>query len=255
MKIAVVGGDRRFDELIAILRERHDVLRDPLPEMWAGLDMIVMQAPAAADMERVHTHLRPDARLVYLGGSAAVPPGVDGFDLLSDADFVRRNAVLTAEGAVCAAMQATGGALTGSRCLVVGWGRIARALAGMLRGLGADVTVAARRPEARLEARAAGWEACATSEPGLAAAAALADYVFSTPPAQVVTERVLQAVKPGVPVFDLASAPYGVDLTAAQRLGVHARRESGVPGRYCPRAAAQLMADVIERLAAGPACD
>ena len=50
-----------------------------------------------------------------------------------------------------------------------------------------------------------------------------------------------------VPVMDLASPPYGVDLVAAQCLGVRAWRESGVPGRYCPLAAARAMADAIDR--------
>ena len=137
-------------------------------------------------------------------------------------------------------------------CIVIGYGRIGKALTGMLRGLGAQVLAAARRPEIRLQAQKEGMEVCDTRETTLADAAALADCVFSTPPTMLLTENVLKRIRQGVPVIDLASPPYGVDLEAAQKLGVHAWRESGVPGRYCPGAAAGLMEAAVERLLAGP---
>ena len=57
---------------------------------------------------------------------------------------MRRNAALTAEGALFAAMRAQERALGDCDCLVIGWGRIGRALTEMLVALGARVTVASR---------------------------------------------------------------------------------------------------------------
>ena len=56
------------------------------------------------------------------------------------------NAFLTAEGAVALAVEHSPGALGGSRCLVAGFGRIGKALCLALRGLGAQVDCAARKP-------------------------------------------------------------------------------------------------------------
>ena len=39
------------------------------------------------------------------------------------------------------------GTINGARCLVTGFGRIGKVLAVMLRGLGADVTVSARKAQ------------------------------------------------------------------------------------------------------------
>lgn len=232
MRIAVVGGDRRFDLLAGILAKEYDVQRNPAS--LAEMDWVV-----AKDAVRIS----PDSRWIVMGGSAE-----GAVDLMKDEDFVRKNAILTAEGAVSAAMRATERAFLGSRCLVVGYGRIAQALARMLAAMGAHVTVAARREEVRDRIRADGYAACGITAEELSLEAARADFIFSTPPAMVFTEGVLTAVRPGVPVIDLASPPFGVDLEAAQRLGVSAWRESGLPGRYCPMTAAELMAEAIKKV-------
>jgi len=256
MKIAIIGGDRRFDLLAEKLAARHDVLRDPAAEKLADVNVVVAQNPVRGgktDMAEILANTPIDVHLILHGsGRRGIPADRKCTDLLEMEAFVEQNAVLTAEGAISAAMQATQGSLTGSMCLIVGYGRIGRALARMLRGLGAQVMVAARKPDVRLQAKADGAEIFDTREETLTGAVTLADYVFSTPPALLLTEKILENVRQGVPVIDLASPPYGVDMEAAQRLGVNARRESGVPGRYCPEAAAGMMEAAIERVLAGP---
>ena len=241
MRLAVRGADRRLDFLARLWMDRHQVYRDPASGVLAGMDAVVAIRPRAEDL----VHMRAGAHLFRIGGAGAAPAGVIDVDLMQDPDFVRDNAHLTAEGALYAAMQAGDDALMGSVCLVVGYGRIAQALVRMLTGFGARVIVAARRAEARQAAVEAGADA--TDMAGLPHAAAQADFVFSTPPETVMGAAELSRVRSGVPVMDLASPPYGVDLAAAQRLGVRAWRESGVPGRYCPLAAARAMADAIDR--------
>lgn len=228
MKTAVVGGDKRFDRLAELLAESHRVFRNP--EDLSGMDWVIAKG---------NVSVPPGVGLITLGGGGC------GIDMLQDEAFSRENAHLTAEGAVCAAMQAAEGAIFGSCCLVVGYGRIGQALTGILLGMGAHVIAAARREAAREAAQSAGAEVCGMPE--LSGAAARADYIFSTPPAMVLTEAVLRHVREGVPVIDLASPPYGVDLRAAQALGVRAWRESGVPGRYCPDAAAKCMLKFVRK--------
>ena len=240
MRIAVMGGDRRMDILAERLRARHAVYRGPSAGLLHGMDAVVAQNVPEDGL----IHMRPGAQLFLMGDAAHIPRGVRCVQMMEIEDFVQKNAVLTAEGAVYAAMNATEGALTGSCCLVAGYGRIARALTGMLIGVGAHVIVAARRAEIRAEAAAAGASVCDMD--GLGSAAAQADFIFSTPPALLFDGEALRRVRPGVPLIDLASAPYGVDLDAARALGVKAWRESGLPGRYCPAAAAALMEEAIE---------
>ena len=100
--------------------------------------------------------------------------------LLDDPVFVHENAVLTAEGALCAAMRDTPFALVDAHVMVVGYGRIGRALTERLVGLHADVTVASRREEGRLQAMARG--ARAASLDGMRALLSEMRVIFVTSP-------------------------------------------------------------------------
>ncbi|MBP0975639.1 MAG: hypothetical protein J6P20_06195, partial [Oscillospiraceae bacterium] len=66
-------------------------------------------------------------------------------DYAAEESFILRNAVPTAEGAIQIAMQELPVVLQGLPCLILGAGRVSRALQSRLRALGAEVTVAARR--------------------------------------------------------------------------------------------------------------
>ena len=162
--------------------------------------------------------------------------------VLKDEAYTRENAALTAEGALHAAASRMDRALLGSQCLVIGYGRIGKALTRLLRYMGAGVAVAARREESRREAGE-------NSVPIQFIPQALPrmDAVFNTVPAQILGEKELKRAKPGCVLIDLASTPYGIDREAAKALGLRAFLESGLPGRYCPVSAAETLLNYIER--------
>ncbi len=74
-------------------------------------------------------------------------------------EFAVRNAVPTAEGAVQIALSELPVTLHGCPCLILGAGKVSRALQMALRGLQADVTVAARRCSDLV------WRQCCESKP------------------------------------------------------------------------------------------
>ena len=74
----------------------------------------------------------------------------------------------------------------------------------------------------------------------------MANIIFSTPAEMLLTEEKLGHAKKGALILDLASPPYGVDLEAAERMGLKAWRESGVPGRYCPQSAAKALIKAVK---------
>lgn len=57
----------------------------------------------------------------------------------------------------------------------------------------------------------------------------------------------LSRVSRNAVVIDLSGAPYGLDLDAAKRLGLNARRESALPGRYAPESAARCLYRAVAR--------
>lgn len=162
--------------------------------------------------------------------------------VLKDEAYVAENARLTAEGAVWAAMVHADRAVCGAECLVIGYGRIGKALTGMLSGLGAKATVAARRKESRDEA---GEGSVSIEE--TACVLPRMDLVFNTVPSPVLGREELKAAQPNALLIELASAPYGIDREAAEQLGLNVYLESALPGRYCPRSAAEALLRYVER--------
>jgi len=162
-----------------------------------------------------------------------------------DEGFLQANAQLTAEGAVFRAMQRQGCALLGSTCVVTGFGRIGRALAQRLTALGAFVIVCARSEAQMQLSHDMGAHPMPISR--TAAAVAQADVVFNTVPARVLGEEALHAAGADTLVIELASAPYGLDMELAARLGVMVALESGLPGHYAPNEAGAALFEAAQR--------
>lgn len=268
----VVGGDQRQLYLARSLMAdgfgvRVSCLEDPaaplpqtdLAQLAAESQYIVLPLPATRDGRTLNAPLSPReislddgfARLfsgkTVLGGmlgpltsSSALWRAADCHDYYAREELVAGNACLTAEGAVGLAIHEYKGALGGSRCLVTGYGRIGRALCGMLRGMGAQVDCAARKAKDLTLIRASGCEALAYRE-----LRDRYDLIFNTVPALVLDERVLAAQSPEGLILELASPPGGVDLEAAGRLGLRVLPAPSLPGRLSPKASGELIKEAV----------
>ena len=176
-------------------------------------------------------------------------PNLEAWHRVKLKDYYRQeplivgNAVLTAEAAISLAIQETPYGLLDSKCLVVGFGRIGKALAMMLRGMGGDVTVSARRREDFAWIRALGLKAVQTGEIG--ACISKMNIVFNAVPSPVLSEAVLERCPKRMLIIDLASPPGGVDFIRAEELGIKAIWALNLPGKYSPKSAAELIKTTV----------
>ena len=153
------------------------------------------------------------------------------------------NAVPTAEGCLELLLRLRERTIWESAFLVLGYGRVGRAVARRLALLGGRVTVAARSPEQRANARCSGCRAAAlTALPALLPGF---DAVINTIPAPVLPRTLLQRLPAGALIIDLASLPGGTDFAAAEELGLHAEHALALPGRCAPQTAGALIAQTV----------
>lgn len=155
-----------------------------------------------------------------------------------------RNAVPTAEGAICLAMQALDITLSGAYVGILGYGRIGAALADRLRHLGAHVTVAARKTRdiARIEcAQCRAVHLC--DECSLLPLTSGYDVIFNTIPYRVLPPDLLERMPSKTLLIELASAPGGWD--AAAPLPCRTIYAPGLPGKHTPHSAGTIVADVL----------
>lgn len=176
--------------------------------------------------------------------------GIRYHDLCENETFNYLNAVPTAEGAIAIAMSNTPVTLDGSRCLVLGYGRIGKALSRRLKALGASVTVAARKEKDRAEADSEGMTAFDYSS--LEPTMDTVDAVFNTVPTTVLSEELLARLRDGVPVIELASKPGGIDPVGAVRHGTRVISAQSLPGRVAPVTAGKIIARcILDRMSGG----
>lgn len=173
------------------------------------------------------------------------PSGLYIRDYYQREDFLIPNALLTAEGAVSIALKEYGKSIFSSKCLVVGFGRIGKILAKLLKNMGAKVTVSARSVKDVSLAKISGFETTNVSKINEKADF---DLIFNTVPALVLNEDVLGYLSSARMIIDLASSPGGTDKLAAEELGIKLIPALGIPGKCFPEAAGEIMADVIYKM-------
>ena len=256
MDYIILGGDERFACLARLLeREGNDVLRlrqgGEGEAAMATAGNVVLNYPLklqnGPDYDGLLDRVSPGATLWLCGPGEpeSLPEGRSIVNLWKDEQLIRDNAALTAEGALSTAMSASRRSLRALPALVIGWGRIGRALTEMLVALGVDTMVASRQESHCNQAVERGAEA--------ANASAIADVlpgrklIVNTAPGMVLDVGTLAFVDGDALLIDLASPPYGIDLAAAWSRGLRAWREPGLPGRYSPESAAEALLRAMKR--------
>jgi len=264
MRYAVLGGDMRFAHLVAMLNEsgreatgflqekangdtrplkelkQHSCILSNWPMRWPLSDQLATET-------EILEYIAPGSVLLLCGPGFPKERRWDlqYVNLWEDEALLCENAYLTAEGAVASAMRHVGTSMEGVCCVVVGYGRIGRALTGILRNQGANVTVISSSEAKRREVREMGAEAASMMR--LTEVLPGKQVIFSTPPAMFIDRPALERADEDAVIIDLASPPYGVDLDAAHALNLNAYREPGLPGRYCPLSAARAIFNSVLR--------
>ena len=212
-----------------------------------GADIVLGPVPFRdfVPADELAAHMSPEQ--VFISGmlpealqEALTLAGVEHHDLLERDDFSILNAISTAEGAIVEAIAASGGNLHLCPVLVLGYGRCAKPLVKKLQGLQAHVTVVSRRWESACAAIADGCEVLDFT--ALPYHLPRFGYIFNTVPAMVLDETLLKDLSPQVTIIDIASAPGGVDFSAAEALGLNAKLCPSLPGKYAPRSTGESIA-------------
>lgn len=198
--------------------------------------------------------------------------GIFFVDYMKEEGAAYTNAAITAEGAVVEAILAGKEALSGRQTLVMGYGRCGQMLVQRLSALGAKVTVYEKDPEKLAIAKAFGYPAVEAEDEICSyerGAVTIADcsagverdvaesrldaqfwgkflYIFNTVPARVLGEERLMHVRHDAVLIDLASAPGGLDYAYCAQKGINAKLCGGLPAKYAPKSAAELLLHVIE---------
>lgn len=191
------------------------------------------------DVEKILSALPKD--LLICGGNL-IHPALEAYetvDFLKDEAYLCENAYITAECALDVALPYLNRTIRGCPVLVIGWGRIGKCLGQLLRGMGADVTIAARNPAHRAMIHALGYQAEAVEN------LSLGHYrlIYNTVPYPILGQEQMDTSRADCVKVDLASREgmAGDDIIVAR----------GLPGIHMPESSGTLIAKTFLRLCYG----
>lgn len=261
--IAVLGGDIRQEYLTELLNfegfearhffgnnkkddvsffERADAVVFPLPSSKDGL---TLNAPLFGKTVLLNDILAQcKGKLLLCDNNEALLSSGLAAEVYSErADFKIKNGLATAEGAVALAVGKTQKTLAGSRALVIGYGFIGKPLSRMLDSLGAVVTASARKAADLALIEINGLDAVETKD--ICKVLGECDLIFNTVPSPVIGKKELACCRSDALIIELASAPGGIDMATAERLGIRVENAPGLPGKTAPLSAAKYIKDAI----------
>lgn len=246
-RFAVIGTDPRLAAAGRALARAGFAVGGP--EQTALADYILLPLPLDESRTPLAELLRA-AKPGALGGKLsaqarqiAAEAGVELVDYFAREELILCNAIPTAEGCIGILMAERTRTLWNSAILLAGFGPVGQVLGVRLAALGAQVTVAARRPAQR--ALAESFSLRAVDLARLEQTAPAFDTVVNTIPAPVLTEAVLAALRPGSLIVDLASKPGGTDFAAARRLGHRVIHALSLPAACAPETAGEALARTV----------
>lgn len=154
-------------------------------------------------------------------------------DLLSDEDYLCKNAAITAQCALTLGQEKGQIAYCGAKVLIIGWGRIGKHLANYTQSMGADITVALRNAQERAFAKSKGYRT--VDIPSINTDKY--DLIFNTVPAAVCS------------IEKCKNAPVAIDLASVSGIvGENVICARGLPGKMAPKSSGLLIANRIHEI-------
>ena len=278
-KIAVIGGDARMISCARKLSERgfetavfgFDTCNEDvgsctkcsdINDAVKGSRIIVLPLPVSSDAVTLNMPLSDfsitlpslfsiiDNDTLVFGGNVSAEThslskkfGINIIDYFEREELKIANAVLTAESAVEIAMTATERSITEDPVLVIGYGRIGKALCRLLKAMGCQVYASARKNADKAWIRAFGYSAVDTGN--IVSCVEKCKLIFNTVPFMVLDENTLSKVDKDCLIIDLASKPGGVDFEKARGEKLHVIWALALPGKKLKISAGKAISDTI----------
>ncbi len=268
--ILIIGGDKR-SVYLSDLFEKHEykvrksfLLNDSnnVQENIKQSEIIIVPMPASTDNIHIYTPLSDEdfeiSELVNLTKGKVVIGGKLSadfirmlennnnkvFDLMSNRELVEKNIIPTVEGIIKILIEKTNFTLFDSKVAVLGFGRIGKRTANILKSLGAVISCYDIKKEEVANIRTCGYNVIGDISSDLGKF----DIIINTIPEKIINKEELDIISKNAFLLDVASNPGGFDYEYAESIGLNITHALGIPGKIAPKTSAKYMKDLIEKL-------
>lgn len=263
----LIGGDSRLKYLYQSLKNKGFIVSHIYSKRFEDCEkaldkienanIIILPIPLTQDkrhifaplcdkrllIEEVIARAKSNA-LIFGGGQHLLLENNKNYiNILLNEEMTIKNAYATAEATLSIIEEELPTTIRGSNFAVLGYGRIGKALSHILKLLGSNVTVFARRPEVLKEALNNGLMAQNISK--INEYLKNSDIIINTIPYLILTNKELKLLKNKTVIIDLASRPGGVDFISARKYGLNTIHALSLPGKFSPKSAAEYIEEAI----------
>ncbi len=273
--LCILGGDMRFitvgkefydsgfDVCLCGFDKARDIPRglisksDPVSAIKSS-DGIILPLPYSKDKVNVSSPLSNKLiplsileehgrdKIIFGGMLDSKSFGKASFDYYENEELKIFNAIPTAEGALSIALNESTETLHGCRTAVLGFGRIGRILANMLKNLNSDVTVLHRSNKD--DAWCSAFGLSSSNLRNIKEVLIDKKIIFNTIPHVLLTKDVLTTLRRDVIIIDLASSPGGVDYEEGKQQGLNIVKALSLPGRLSPVTAGKAIKKSVSNI-------
>ena len=244
-------GDKAVSLELAVSLAQNLLL--PIP-MCKGTKLNIQQQDIVGTKEDILKYIRKGQR-IFAGCmdqawvERAREKGAVCYDYMEEKNIAIYNSIATAEGTIAEILQTCPRNLHGAKVMILGYGTCAKTLAVKLRGLAAEVCIAARSDQALMEAYANGYRMIKLEK----MSEIIKEYsiIVNTIPARVIGRNELECVNEETEIYEIASFPYGVDMDMANELGITVKVCPSLPAKYAPVSSAEILKQYIMEKSGG----
>ena len=164
-------------------------------------------------------------------------------DYYCEESFMLKNAILTAEGIINIITDKLPVTINGLKVALTGYGRISYYTAKLLKSMGAEVSVTARKKEQLVKAQLDGYKTFNLSY--ILDNAENFECIINTVPYPIIDENIINKTRQDCVFVEAASSPYGIDSEACCKAGRTLIKAFSLPGKSSPKSAGIIIADTI----------
>ncbi len=272
-KILIIGGDSRqiymadyleksgFRIEVYALADKNRSSTDNIKNSIINADIIILPLPVSKDgkyitstvpiketLDEIIALIKEDT-VVFAGllnrniESKLSKKNIKYFDYFKREEVTIKNTVPTVQGVLKIIIDNIDYTIHSSKCAVFGYGRVAKITADVLRSMGADVTVCARKKSDLSLAETKKLKAIFIED--FYNFSDDFDIIVNTVPSVVIDRKILRNVRKDCLIIDVSSAPYGTDFASANEFGINALQCPSLPGKVAPKTAGIIIGEAV----------
>lgn len=280
MKILILGGDKRYHQLIKNLVDKNTItlvgyktifnncIYKDINEIDASLyDFIILPVNGIGNNNKVTAEeefIIPNDFFENVNKNTYIISGINTPSLkqllknrpcifiMNDKDVIKENAIPTVEGIISNLIENTDITINSANIMIIGYGNIGTYLTSILRSMGANIIVSIidKKDIGKLEKENIKY-LFSNDFNNMSNILQHMDMIINTAPSLVINENYIKCLNKEVYILDVSSYPHGIDKNILDINNIKNNIYLGIPSKVAPKTSGLILTKKINKILGG----